>query len=314
MSLGIASELRDEMSASSTRTPESTVPWSDPRWLEDVAIWAGTHVKLTGEIDAKRGHMTPWSVVARVPTVEGRMWLKELGPGLAFEPALTQALARLRPDRVPEVVAVDGARILMRDAGPRLGGLDDRPLSAWAEVLARYADLQIELSGHGVELPAPDSRPGTLARRFGDRVHRLVAEVGNAIPATLAHLNLNRGNVAGGNADPVFLDWGGAAIAHPFCSLAKPLEILALHHGVAPGGREAARVSDAYLEPWSTVAPLRELHRIFAAAYPLGALCRALIWERKLAPLGPAVSSRYEHKIVQKLEAFAAAMQTAELL
>ena len=62
----------------------------------------------------------------RAPTDAGDVWFKEDPPPLAFEPALTELLERRRPDRLPETVAVEGPRLLTRDAGRQLRAhLDD---------------------------------------------------------------------------------------------------------------------------------------------------------------------------------------------
>src|SRR5205807_2061305 len=101
----------------------------------------------------------------RVPTVDGPVWFKE-NFALPFEPALTEVLARLVPDRVPEVVATEGARLLMRHAGPRLKTLTDPRSRAWHKVVARYAELQIDLAPVATGLPTPDNRPEALEAHF----------------------------------------------------------------------------------------------------------------------------------------------------
>ena len=84
-------------------------------------------------------------MVVRVPTADGLFWFKELCPALAFEAALTDALARLAPGCMPEVVAVDGARMLMLDAGRRVDKVADSSTAGpmWDVVVARYAELHI---------------------------------------------------------------------------------------------------------------------------------------------------------------------------
>ncbi len=51
--------------------------------------------------------------------------------------------------------------------------------------------------------------------------------------------------------------------------------------GFEAGAPDLLALRDAYLEPWTTFAPLSRLTELFEAAYPLGMLCRA-------AELGPA--------------------------
>ena len=55
--------------------------------------------------------------------------------------------------------------------------------------------------------------------------------------------------------------------------------------GFEAGAPDLVALRDAYLEPWTTFAPLSRLTELFEAAYPLGMLCRAVSWDRLLAEL-----------------------------
>ena len=263
------------------------LPWDQPGWLDDVTAWIGKHVELTGPV-VRHPRDKPWSVVARAPTGRGELWFKELGPALAFEPALTQELARHFPRYLPEVLAAEGSRLLTLHAGRRVSKLRPHDLSSmtgvWESIAARFAELQIKFVELG-ELQAPDFRPETLGRRFGKRVNHLVEELGDTIPLSLVHLGVHRNNVCLRDGDWVFLDWAEAAIGHPFCALGKPLLNFVRRLGAEPGGPELLRVRDAYLEPWTILAPSHELHAIFKAAYPLGILCGIVAKERVLDSL-----------------------------
>jgi hypothetical protein len=239
-----------------------------------------------------------------VPTAGGWLWFKEVCPALAFEPALIEALARQAPDCTPEVVAVEDARVLIRDAGGPLSALDDPASPAWLDVVARYAELQIELAPGATELPAPDSRPETLALRFGEPVHALVEVLGDAIPLSLVHLGLQNKHIYFRDDRLVFLDWDESAIAHSFCGLVETFHVLVHRLGARPGGPEVLRVRDAYLEPWTAFTAVGELRQIFAAANALGGLCRVAAWERKLASIPTAVPKRYRNKLRKGLKTF----------
>jgi hypothetical protein len=262
-------------------------PWDQPGWLDDVTAWIGKHIELTGPV-VRHPRNKPWSVVARAPTGRGDLWFKELGPALAFEPALTQELARHFPRYLPEVLAAEGSRLLTLHAGRRVSKLRPDDLSSmtrvWESVAARFAELQTEFVRLG-ELPAPDFGPETLRRRFGKRVNHLVEELGDAVPLSLVHLGVHRNNVCFRDGNWVFLDRAEAATGHPFCGLGKALRNFVRRLGAQPGGPEVLRVRDAYLEPWTTLAPLHELRAIFKAAYPLGLLCGIVAKERVLDSL-----------------------------
>jgi hypothetical protein len=292
----------------------ATAPWQEPGWLEDVTAWISARVELTEQLKPDRRHTKPWSAAARVRSATGRLWFKEMCPALAFEPALTEALARRAPDCMPEIVAVEGARMLIRHAGARFRELDDPASPAWQKVVARYAELQLELAPLAAGLAAPDSRPEVLAERFGRRVDPLIEALGDTIPSSLIHLGLHDKHVCRRNGRPVFIDWGDSAIAHPFCGLVETLHVLVNSLGARAGGREVLRVRDAYLEPWTAFAPIGDLRPIFTAANALGALCRVAAWERKLSSMPAAIRERYNHKLEKGMRIFAAAVLEPDAL
>jgi hypothetical protein len=287
-------------------------PWDEVGWLDDALAWIADRVGRPGRVSDI--HPEPWSAVLKVEVNNRVMWFKELGAAHAFEPALTETLARAFPSSLPQILATEGRRMLTLDAGLQIAFHKDVSAftSTWAGVLARFAELQIELSS-APSLPAPDCRPETLAQKFGGEAERLVDALGDAIPHSVIHEDLAQGNVFFRNTDPVFIDWAGGAISHPFCTMTKPLHKL-LGLGARPAGPEILRLRDAYLEPWTTFAPARELRRIFAAAYPLGALCRVLGLEQKLAELPPSTLEPYARKIPKLLKRFAESARTLEQL
>jgi hypothetical protein len=222
---------------------------------------------------------------------------------LAFEPALTQLLAARRPDCTPEVVAVEGSRMLTRDAGPQLRAVLEQRRSAppWEEIVALYAGLQIELASGVAELLAlgvPDSRPATLG-----------VDLGGAVPLTLIHEEVHDGNVFLRKGRPVFIDWAEASVSHPFAGMINTLRMVTYLSGWEPGADPVLRLRDAYLQPWTEFAPLDELRSLFADAYAFGALARARTWERILEPLAPAAREDYPHNVQAWLEIHAEAVR-----
>lgn len=72
-------------------------------------------------------------------------------------------------------------------------------------------------------------------------------------------------------------DWGDAAVSHPFGVLLVTLRSVA-----DLGATAVARLRDAYLEPWTDLAPLAELRELAGAARRVQPVLRALAWERAL--------------------------------
>ena len=269
----------------------------------------------------------PWSALARVPTTDGDLYFKADPPALAFEPTLTIALARRRPDCVPEVVASDLDRswLLMRDAGPQLrevlAGSDDPGI--WDELLPLYARLQLDL-GESVEeliaLGTPDDRPGNLRAAFEELLRRWALEshlplapviedyagrLGDTIPISVVHEEFNDNNIHLGAEGPVVIDWGEAVVGHPFSGLVVTMRGQVDRWAYAPGGPELRRLRDLYLEPWTAFAPLSELVGLFDLAYALGMVSRALSWDRILAALGEEDRAEYAHIVPAWLGVFA---------
>jgi Phosphotransferase enzyme family len=276
--------------------------WTEAEWLADATAWIDAQVHVTGEIE--QPHIRPWSTVMRVPTAEGDLWFKAVTALHRFEPALTAFLAQLRPDRVPEVIALDTNRawMLMRDGGMRLRELP-ATVEHWERVLSGYAELQIAAAPHLAELldlGVPDFRlarlPGLVKEMLACKPEDLSVEEHSAIldrlpeveaiahqlstdgiPETIQHDDLHDGQVFVRNTQSIVFDWGDACVSHPFHTLTVTLRAAARKLELKPGGREVLRMRDAYLEPYG---PPTELAPVAEIAYRTGTLARAYAWHR----------------------------------
>lgn len=162
-------------------TPE--LHWNSPAWLESAHAWirtvaAGQGLTLTGPI--VQFHQRPWSLVLRAPTEAGDWYFKAAAPLLAYEVALTDALARWVSESVLPVLAADLERgwMLLPDGGLRLREVlqKDQDMGHWERLLPVYARAQIALSRHVPELLAfgvPDRRLSALPSLY----ERLLADV-----------------------------------------------------------------------------------------------------------------------------------------
>jgi hypothetical protein len=175
-----------------------TLPWEEAGWEEAVATWinetlAELQVERVGPVDHFRRR--PWAALARVTTAEGDAYFKADPPSEAYEPALTQWLARARPDVVPKVLRIDTAQgwLLTRDAGANLfDQITDPPdLAIWSELLPLCAELQLELAGSTAEflaLGVPDTRPTLLGQAYEDLLSRWPAATGAPAATEIARL------------------------------------------------------------------------------------------------------------------------------
>lgn len=271
-------------------------------WLDQQLEAAG----LRRTSDVTHPVQQPWGDVFTASTTAGAVFLKAPGPGTVFEVALYPVLARVLPDLVLTPIAVDVDRgwLLLPD-----GGATIEDPEAFVAVLPRYGQLQRELAPHVDELLAngvPDMRPAVLRTRFDeaveivsaaiesdldrnrhqkvlgltDRVEEAIAELGaSPVPASLDHNDLQSWNVF---TDGRLYDWGDSVIAHPFASMLFGLGVLQMQLGVPFDDPALLRARDAYLEPFSDLAPHAQLARELELACWLGKIARALTWERSI--------------------------------
>ncbi len=260
----------------------------------------------------------PWSAVVRVPTVDGLAWFKENPTPTRFEPALTVALARRRPDCVPQVIAAEDVRLLTRDGGARLRDAyaGSGPAPNWEEVVALHAETQLDFMAdvdEALALGTPDRRPDAVSvlaaelpgwRGVADLLAQTVELVGDDVPLTVVHEELTDRNVVADGGRIRLIDWAEASVAHPFVGALMPLRIQNGRGGFEAGSVEIERLRDAYLEPFTRFAPAAELRRVFASVYQLTPAVRALGWHAILSPLDPAVAAEVGDVIGAWLEIF----------
>jgi len=207
-------------------------------------------------------------------------------------------LVPLAPDILPEIVAArpEAGWLLLRDAGRRAR---EHPIE-WGPLLRRYAELQIASIPHAQDLldaGIVDNREPAVARLFeyvspetAERLRARMPEVeqrlarlaASPLPATVEHNDLHDGNVFSRDGRARILDWGDAALAHPFFTLTVEED---------PSAREA------YLEPWAERYPrerlLADVENVLALRY----LLRAVNWDR-VVDLDPATAARIEERVV----------------
>ena len=256
--------------------------------------WIRSVLPSAGPIEVIRER--PWSLVAKVPTGTGPVWFKENRVGTVYEAGLMQALWQWAPQSVLAPLAVERERgwSLLPDGGPTLretGEVD------WPGILARFARLQRELAVHTgrmLELGVPDLRPAQLAHAAAQlpmppgtmpKLQRFCDELGaSPIPMSIQHDDLHDANVF---ADGRFFDWGDASVQHPFGVLLVSLRVAADKLGVEDGDPALSELRDAYLEPWSDLAPRAQLLREAELASHVAKVSRALSWQRSLIEADP---------------------------
>src|SRR5262245_51294805 len=323
------------------------LPWTQPDWLAQASDWIDAELNCQGlrrSGPITQPHIRPWSTAMRVPMGSGDLYFKAVAPVLAHEPAITQALARWRPDCTLPVLAADLGRgwMLLPDGGTRLREVirADRDLRHWEALLPVYAELQIELAGRLPELLAfgtPDRRPAALPalytqllddvgafrvdqaegltsaelrrlRELAPRFAALCEQVaGYNIPDSLHHGDFHDGNIFIRDGGYRFFDWGDSSVAHPFCSLRTTFVSAEISLELDEGDPQLDRLRDAYLEPWTRYEPRESLLAAFTLSQRLASVTSALGWHRVVSPLDEALKAEYGHAVPALLQEFLAA-------
>jgi phosphotransferase family enzyme len=288
----------------------TTATWRDPRFLAAADTWLRDAcrtraIELVGPIE--QIHLRPWSTVFRAAAGDSAVFLKACSVVQAHEPGVIELVARESSDLVPRVIARHPSEpwILLQDGGDRLRlrmpGAEQ--LAVWRDLLPRYAVLQRSLVRREADLlllGLPDRRldrvPDLLARVVDDdrwapreprsrirallpTIRRACAELAESgIGASLDHDDLHDHNVLVHGDRAAIIDWGDASLTHPFLTLAVTLRFAAQAAGVPSDAPEIHALRDAYLEPWTGVAPADRLRRAADIGSALGVITGGLTW------------------------------------
>jgi len=262
--------------------PANRPAWYAPGWRGDADSWIDDRLTELGRHRA--GPSEPvklWSLsaVLRIPTTTlgghlpaETVFFKAACDWFRDEPAITQAIAAIRSDHLPRVLAADHQRAWML-MDPLPGEGVETPLADVVPAAVILAQLQIELLGHLPALRAaglPDrtlqpTRTGlTAVARDSIELEQLTADERTSasamlpwlldrldafeaigLPYSVTHGDLHAGNLAVAGDDLILYDWTDAAIGFPFLDAA---------HLAASAGSDAEvrrRVLAAYADVWS---------------------------------------------------------------
>jgi hypothetical protein len=324
----------------------ASAPWRDAAWLADVDTWVDSQLSRLGlaRTGPNDPRVRPWSIVIRVPTTGGDHYFKTTAPDMANDARLTALLCVRSPDVVLRPLAVDGLRgwMLLPTGGERLREVLDRGPDPghWSRVLPRYARLQRAEEGPRQELleaGALDRRSVTLERQFAElladeealaighpagistdelatlhglrpRLAAACAELADGpVPESIQHDDFHDGNILVDGDRYRFVDWGDAAVGHPFGTLLVTLRSVAHRRGLPPVAPELAELRDRYLAAWTDLAPLEELRRIAVNAQWVAMIGRVLVWRAALELATPEEREADRDAVPEWLRDFAAA-------
>ncbi|CAM5220087.1 hypothetical protein UACE39S_05848 [Ureibacillus acetophenoni] len=291
------------------------IPWFQEDYFEVVKVWVKQELEkegitLKGKIE--RVKETDMSLVLRVPTSDGDFYFKDVGAASKHEAALSRHLATSSPGKIGEVLAIHDTAgwLLMRDLkGQSLRTLKDKKI--WQRAIGEYAELQIRELGNVdrlLKFGVPDRRIPILKQEIQHHLEGMCAtglnkeetskvmellptffemcdEINSVVPASIEHGDLHSNNIRFVENSFVFFDWGDASVSHPFFSTRvfwNALDDLIDSESEWFGMMKEFR--PYYLEPWTKIAPMKELERALRISDELACVQRALSWHLYITP------------------------------
>lgn len=277
----------------------------------------------SGEIEVIRQQI--WASIWRVPINEGWLYFKITAPATAYEPTLTETLARQLPEYLPPLLAIDKVHgwLLLGDGGTPLKEIykEGDNIATLEKVVIRLARLQKQVIEKNavndlLEAGCPDRRldklPTLYAHLLSQSDALMLEQKGGItqaelqqfqvfkpelaaicekladynIPASLHHDDFNAGNILLKGEEFRFIDWAESYLTHPFCSMFVFLRVVKYIYKCDDS--QLAHLREVYLQVWADYNSQIRLLEAFNLAQRLAKLCRALTWYQLTADLAPA--------------------------
>ncbi len=208
--------------------PRELLAWADERLLAN-------GLRRTGPAEQRR----TWNLSAlwRIPTSEGRIWLKTVPAFFAHEGAVIDWIGE---PIAPRLIDFAPGRALISDipGEPNHDVTDPAELRPMVTLLTNLQHRALDRTDELLALGVPDKRLRTMVGRIpsvveewgrdlqpGERTDldhllsglpaRLDAIGACGVPDTLVHGDFHPGNVAGTPGAYVILDWGDSFLGHP---------------------------------------------------------------------------------------------------
>ena len=306
--------------------PSPLLPWQARGWMEEVLRWTDQTLESLGQTRTGAPEMVKaWqiSVLYRIPTSNGMVYLKQVPDFFAREGQLTRWLHHLNEGAAPEVLALDTEhqRFLMAGAGSDPVGPEKA--SDAVQLFARVQRQTEPHASHLLGLGCLDRRCNVLKTHvrelFADeavmgirnelspeelqslqnalpQLEQLLDDLHDSpIPPTLLHGDLHLGNVISEGERLTFLDWSDGSLGHPFLDMNSEY----LLESEDPADHQ--RLKDAYLQAWTDVLPLDDLRVLQKKGVIAGELHRAVSYHRYITP-GVPDKSEWEDSHIEHLK------------
>lgn len=315
--------------------------WAEEEWRSDVEDWVDSACDayaLRRISPIEPGRPSIRSIHVRVPTDAGTLFFKALAPGQFFEARTTSAAASIADDQLVMPLAIDPERgwMLSPDYGSTMDSLAPTP-ELWSRVLSSLGRLQCGLVPYeqtlfdaGLQildpqwlpeefnnalmlhasLPAdhplgiPDRDADHAFGSFGDIERACQQLSAGPVPLSLEHgsFDLSRAFVPTNEAAAArLLNLGDAHWAHPFASLARPIERMRIDFRAEADDPRIMQAIGAYLAEFSAYGSPDELYDLVGPALRIAPLHTHETWLRLLADADPADMLRWAPKVLEPL-------------
>lgn len=315
--------------------------WTEDKWHDDVEAWidmACETYELSRISPIKLTNPSIRSVHARIQTDSGQLFFKALAPGQLFEARLTSASAGLTPEQFVMPLAIDPANgwMLSPDYGSTMDSLPITP-ELWARALSSLGKAQVGLipyeetlfdtglqimepqwlpeefnnalmlhaslpADHPLGIPANDADHAFSA--LGDIERACQVLSAGPVPLSLEHgsFDLSRAFIpTEEEAHARLLNLGDSHWAHPFASLARPIERMRIDFRAEADDPRIMQAIGAYLEEFAEFGTPDELYGLIAPALRIAPLHTHATWLRILADAEPSDMLRWAPHALEPL-------------
>lgn len=304
---------------------EKRAPWFRTGWMDYVKAWI---TKITQE-KAIRTNGSPEKVkesdlciILRIPTEEGDLYFKAVGPSAVFEASLSEHLNSHHEGKTVEIIDIEPEKgwLLMKDIkGKSLRELKDKSL--WKRAISEYGRLQVKETSNIealLSVGVTDRRMNVLKAEINKHLEgmcdtglneeetvkimalkpellKMCDEMEGVIPYSIEHGDLHSANIRLVDDEIIFFDWGDATVTHPFFSTRVFWH--SLDELIASESEWINMVNEFkphYLEQWAKFAPMEELERLLLISDQLSCVYRGLSWYLYITPSREDVEDSYK--------------------
>jgi len=325
-------ELQQALNRLEDARVSSSSPFANLGWFQRLQAFVEDAISALGlrlsgtfsQLNASRSF-----TLLRFETSGRPVWFKAVGEPNVHEFPITQALTKLFPQHVPQIIATQpkiNGWLTLEAEGVSLS--DETSLPSWKSAAETLAKLQLDsitetgmlviagarelpcfalsklidpffsvvgrLMEEQVKVPPPLLTRDELLL-LAEQIEQALSSLQNLyLPDALGSLDLNPGNIIVSASGCVFLDWAEAYVGNPFTSFQYLLENFRRTCGQDENAGH--KLIQAYRQPWTSVIAQDNLEKAMALAPLLAAYTYAVatdIWHDEIRLRIPGAAGHF---------------------